>query len=176
MGRDEAADTLREFTARWQRVLRDPSLGHRRTGLPAWTPLERGRHIRDMCLLFHFRLDAILGVPAHAPGRVTGRAGAPTAHPGTGDQHRDEQPRHVADDLGRAAEALARRLAGFTAHDWERGDPRLADPRLTVDFFTRHLLHDITHDLAEAADTDGAEAARRDDSGAVRRGTRRTGG
>ncbi|WP_413803738.1 hypothetical protein [Streptomyces iranensis] len=71
--------------------------------------------------------------------------------------YRDEEPRLVAEELGRAVEALAHRLAVLTADDWNRDAPRLADPRLTVDFFTRHLLHDITHDLAEAMRDDSAE-------------------
>lgn len=66
----------------------------------------------------------------------------------------------MAQELGRAAEDLARRLATLTADDWDRDDPRLADPRLTVDFFTRHLLHDIAHDLAEAMRDNRADEAR----------------
>ncbi|MCF3134491.1 DinB family protein [Streptomyces olivochromogenes] len=136
------ADALREYTAGWQRLLRAPELDDRRAGLPAWSPLESGCHVRDMCLLFHTRLDAILGESAIAPRIST-----------EGDtlrRYQDEDPRQVAEELGRAAVTLARRLAAFTAEDWDRADPRLADPRLTVGFFTRHLLHDIAHDLAEA--------------------------
>ncbi|MET8947605.1 hypothetical protein ABZX30_29720 [Streptomyces sp. NPDC004542] len=66
----------------------------------------------------------------------------------------------MAEELGRAAEALAHRLAMLTTDDWNRDDPRLADPRLTVDFFTRHLLHDIAHDLAGAVHDDSAHEAR----------------
>ncbi|WP_055551354.1 hypothetical protein [Streptomyces sp. NBRC 110028] len=69
----------------------------------------------------------------------------------------------MAEELGRAAEALALRLATLTADDWDRDDPRLADPRLTVDLFTRHLLHDIAHDLAEAMRDDRAVGARSED-------------
>ncbi|MDO0929813.1 hypothetical protein QQY24_32370 [Streptomyces sp. TG1A-8] len=69
----------------------------------------------------------------------------------------------MAEELGRAAEALALRLATLTADDWDRDDPRLADPRLTVDLFTRHLLHDIAHDLAEAMHDDRADGARPED-------------
>ncbi|MGC9438871.1 hypothetical protein [Streptomyces sp. WG5] len=73
----------------------------------------------------------------------------------------------MAEELGRAAEALAHRLAALTADDWDRDDPRLADPRLTVDFFTRHLLHDIAHDLAEAVRDDSAAEARGGNGGAT---------
>lgn len=146
------AEALREVASCWQRLLRDPRLGTRRMGVPAWSPLERGCHVRDMCLLFHFRLDAILGEATIAPGRAVGaEARAPVVHPPEAvPYYRDEEPSLVAEELGRAAEALAHRLAGLTADDWARDDPRLADPLLTVDFLTRHLLHDITHDLAEA--------------------------
>lgn len=72
----------------------------------------------------------------------------------------------MAEELGRAAEALAHRLAMLTADDWSRDDPRLADSRLTVDFFTRHLLHDIAHnlahDLAEAGHDASVDEARRE--------------
>ncbi|MEV0224589.1 hypothetical protein [Streptomyces sp. NPDC050704] len=141
---------LRQYAAGWQRCLRDLGLGSRRAGLPAWSPLERGCHVRDMCLLFHTRLDAILGQPSIAPISRTGEeSGAAADRSDGGPRYRDEEPRQVAQELGCAAEALARRLATLTADDWDRDDPRLADPRLTVDFFTRHLLHDIAHDLAE---------------------------
>lgn len=74
--------------------------------------------------------------------------------------YRDEEPQHVAEELGWAAEALARRLAMLTTDDWNRADPCLADPRLTVDFFTRHLLHDIAHGLAEVVHGDSTHEAR----------------
>ncbi|GAA0920733.1 DinB family protein [Streptomyces thermoalcalitolerans] len=141
---DAIADTLQEYAAGWQRLLRAPGLSGRRTGTPSWSLLESGCHVRDMCLLFHTRLDAILGQSLIAP-RLSVGVGTDTAR-----RYRDEEPQQVAEELGRAAEALARRLAALTDDDWERGDPRLADPRLTVGFFTRHLLHDIAHDLARA--------------------------
>ncbi|MEU6672036.1 hypothetical protein [Streptomyces sp. NPDC046727] len=93
--------------------------------------------------------------------------GAWPACPDSAPHYRDEEPRHVAKELGRAAETLARRLALLTADDWHRDDPRLADPRLTVDFFTRHLLHDIAHDLAEAVHDDGADEAHAENGGAT---------
>ncbi|MES5821867.1 DinB family protein [Streptomyces sp. RG80] len=141
---DALPETLLEYTTGWQRLLRDPGHDHRRSGLPAWSPLEQGCHVRDMCQLFHLRLDAILG-----PSPIAPRSPA-EALPDTPRRYRDEEPHRVADELRQAAEALARRLATLTAADWDRDDPRLADPRLTVGFFTRHLLHDIAHDLAEA--------------------------
>lgn len=148
---DAIVDALRECTADWQLFLRDPGLDGRRAGLPAWSPLERGCHVRDMCLLFHTRLDAILGQSPIAPRlRAVAEAEAPADRPDADRRYRDEEPGQAAEELGRAAEALARRLATLTADDWDRDDPRLADPQLTVDFFTRHLLHDIAHDLAEA--------------------------
>ncbi|WP_406502166.1 hypothetical protein OHA04_44570 (plasmid) [Streptomyces sp. NBC_01590] len=66
----------------------------------------------------------------------------------------------MAEELGWAAEALARRLATLTADDWDRDGAGLADSRLTVDFFTRHLLHDIAHDLAEVRRGDRSGRAR----------------
>ncbi|GGU88120.1 hypothetical protein GCM10010260_22010 [Streptomyces filipinensis] len=158
---DAIADTLRAYCAAWQRLLLAPRLGCRRRGAPAWSPLECGCHVRDMCLLFHLRLDAILGQSPIAPSGPDGTptTGAVSDCPHPLPPYRDEEPRRVAEELERAAEALARRLATLTADDWDRDDPRLADPRLTVDFFTRHLLHDIAHDLGEAVRDDGADAA-----------------
>lgn len=160
IGQDAIADAVRQYTTGWQRFLRAPGLGRRRAGLPAWSPLERGCHVRDMCLLFHARLDAILGQAPIAPtSRTEAESGAAADRPDTGPRYRDEEPRQVAQELGCAAEALARRLATLTADDWDRDDPRLADPRLTVDFFARHLLHDIAHDLAEVLRDDHADEA-----------------
>ncbi|MEU9923861.1 DinB family protein [Streptomyces griseoluteus] len=161
---DTIADTLRTYTAAWQDVLRDPGLGGRRAGVPSWTPLEYGCHVRDMCLLFHTRLDAILGQSGIASTWSLGtESGASADCPDSAPRYQDEEPRHVAEELGRAADALTRRLAQLTADDWQRDDPRLGDPRLTVDFFTRHLLHDIVHDLVEAGHDAGADTARTED-------------
>jgi DinB superfamily len=140
---DTIADMLQGCAVGWQRLLRAPGLSGRRTGTPSWSPLEAGCHVRDMCLLFHTRLDAILGKSPITPRPSTGAG----TDGDTGRRYRDEEPRQVAEELGRAAEALARRLAALTADDWDRDDPRLADPRLTVGFLTRHLLHDIAHRL-----------------------------
>ncbi|BCM70464.1 MULTISPECIES: hypothetical protein [Streptomyces] len=168
ISQDAIADALREYATAWQRVLRDPRLSGRRAGVPAWSALECGCHVRDMCLLFHTRLDAILGQSPNAPSaRAAVTSGAAADRPDSAPHYRDEEPRRVAEELGRAAEALAGRLARLTADDWHRDDPRLADPRLTVDFFTRHLLHDIAHDLAEAVHDDGADAAHAENGAAT---------
>ncbi|QDY80486.1 DinB family protein [Streptomyces qinzhouensis] len=144
-GRETAAAVLREYAVRWQRVLADPRTTSRPVGALAWSPLEHACHVRDMCLLFHQRLDLTLGTgprgPRPAPAGDTGGQ-----LPGL---YRDEDPRRVSGELGRAAGALALRLAGLTAADWDHDDPRFPGERLTVDFFTRHLLHDIAHDLGE---------------------------
>ncbi|MER5772482.1 DinB family protein [Streptomyces sp. NPDC001985] len=143
--RPEAAGLLRESAARWQQVLTDPDTTGQRVGALSWSPLEHGCHVRDMCLLFHQRLDAVLGPSAAAPG-----AGEPAAAPAEFPVlYRDEDPGRAAEELGRAAEELARRLERLTGDDWDRGDTRFPGARLTVDFFTRHLLHDIVHDLCE---------------------------
>lgn len=141
--RETAGAVLRAYAVRWQRVLADPRTTSRPVGALAWSPLEHACHVRDMCLLFHQRLDTTLG---------TGRG--PLPDPAVSGGHlpglyRDEDPRRVAGELGRAARALALRLAALTAADWDHDDPRFPGERLTVDFFTRHLLHDIAHDLGE---------------------------
>ncbi|MET9429335.1 hypothetical protein [Streptomyces sp. NPDC003036] len=131
--RERAAGLLLEYTGRWQRVLARPDVGRRSSGAPVRSPLQQGCHVRDMCLLFHRQIDVTLGVPSPA---------APPAH-------QDEDAGRVSEELGWAAEALAERFAGLTAADWEHEDPRLPELRLTVDFLTRHFLHDIVHDLSE---------------------------
>ncbi|MEV0177170.1 hypothetical protein AB0I00_39460 [Streptomyces sp. NPDC050803] len=138
-GRGQVAHLLRTYATQWQLLLAHPAHpARRRAGTPGWSPLEHGCHARDMCLLFHSRLDAILDI---APSRVGPISELP---------YRDENPDRVSRELAGAAETLARRLAAFTADDWDRADPGLADPRLTVGFFTRHLLHDLAHGLVEA--------------------------
>ncbi|MGW0964059.1 DinB family protein [Streptomyces gelaticus] len=152
---------LRKYATEWQRVLTGPGLDGRRVGVPHWSPLEHGCHVRDMCLLFHKRLDAIFETTPIAPDHRTAPDVGPAAErPDAVRRYRDEEPRQVAEELGWAAEALARRLATLTADDWDRDGTRLADSRLTVDFFTRHLLHDIAHDLAEVQRGDRSDRAR----------------
>lgn len=114
-----------------------------------------------MCLLFHKRIDAIFETTPIAPDHRTAPDVGPAAErPDAVRRYRDEEPRQVAEELGWAAEALARRLATLTADDWDRDGTGLADSRLTVDFFTRHLLHDIAHDLAEVQRGDRSDRAR----------------
>ncbi|MEE1755221.1 hypothetical protein [Streptomyces sp. SP18CS02] len=138
--RRKAAELLLEYAGHWQRVLAGPDVGRRYSCAAAWSPLEHGCHVRDMCLLFHRRIDTTLGTaPSGAPA-----ADGPEPPPG-----RDEDAGRASEELGLAAEALAGRFATLTADDWEHEDPRLPELRLTVDFLTRHFLHDIVHDLSE---------------------------
>ncbi|MEU2673293.1 DinB family protein [Streptomyces sp. NPDC007164] len=159
---DTVVGLLRKYAAEWQWVLTRPGLDGRRVGVPHWSPLEHGCHVRDMCLLFHKRLDAIFGTTPIAPDhRTTPDVGPVTESPDSVRRYRDEAPRQVAEELGWAAEALARRLATLADDDdWDRDGTCLADSRLTVDFFTRHLLHDIAHDLAEVRRGDRSDRAR----------------
>lgn len=127
--------------------------------MPAWSPLEHGCHVRDMCLLFHRRIDALLGTAPPAAPPPGGTELPP--------RYRDEDARQVSVELCWAAKALAGRLAALTADDWEREDPRLPDLRSTVDFLTRHFLHEVFHNLSEVSHgaRDGEPVA------VVRRGT-----
>ncbi|MBN0046812.1 hypothetical protein JS756_22410 [Streptomyces actuosus] len=137
-----AADLLLHWTTGWQRVLTGPGTARHCAGAPAWSVLEHGCHVRDMCLLFHQQLDAIFGTARPiAPSSVT-----PEPPP----SYHEEDALRVAGELGRAAAALAGRLAALTADEWEHEDPRLPDLRLTVGLLTRHLLHDISHSLHDA--------------------------
>ncbi|MFI2211482.1 DinB family protein [Streptomyces sp. NPDC020141] len=183
--RETAAELLREYAAQWQRALSDPGTPDRGVGALSWSPLEHGRHIRDMCLVFQQGLDATLGAGALPPGRPDGGPGLPDGGQGPPGAAREEgvrqsvgeegmrqsvgegpaprvtgegcarqsvgeeDARRVAAELGRAAGSLADRLDTLTADDWARADHRFADDRLSVGFFTRHLLHDIAHDLRE---------------------------
>lgn len=142
--RATAPDVLRDYALRWRRVLADPGTPTGRVGVLAWSPLEHGCHVRDMCLLFRRRLAATLGTAPAGPEPED--LGDPARLTGL---YRDEDPRRVAGELVAAAEALARGLAALGPADWDREDPRLPGERLTVEFFTRHLLHDIAHDLGE---------------------------
>lgn len=92
-----------------------------------------------MCLLFDQQLSAMLGF-APMTVRAAGEQGLPP-------RYRDEDAGRVREELGRASETLAGHLAGLTADDWGHRDPRLPELGLTVDYLTRHLLHDIVHDL-----------------------------
>ncbi|MET8979932.1 hypothetical protein ABZX85_30455 [Streptomyces sp. NPDC004539] len=136
--RNTAAELLLYYAAQWRRVLTGPAdLTRPGTGTPAWSTLEHGCHVRDMCLLFHQQLGAMLDASRDiAPSGVS-----------TPLRYRDEDARHVADELERAATALAARLTTLTADEWDRGDPRLPDLDLTLGVRTRHLLHDICHSL-----------------------------
>ncbi|MFK0120439.1 hypothetical protein [Streptomyces sp. NPDC090994] len=123
--------------------------------LRAWSPLEYGCHTRDMSELFHERLVKMLGVGPARPLRIAPDpwSGAEFLRP-----YREEDPRRVAPGLRRAAEDLARRFEDLSQAGWDHPDPA-ADPRLSVEFFTSHFLHDVGHDLHEVSRLRGPEAA-----------------
>lgn len=135
----------------------NPRITRKKTGPLAWSALEYGCHTRDMCDLFHKRLVRMLRLEPAPPPRTTGEPGS------SGSEflrpYREEDPRQVAPELGRAAEDLARRLETLSRADWVRPDPAAEDPRLTVEFFTSYFIHDIVHDLCEVSRLGCLEAA-----------------
>ncbi|WP_093660749.1 hypothetical protein [Streptomyces radiopugnans] len=139
--RRKAADLLLEYAARWQQVLAAPGTARRHDGTLPWSPLEHGCHVRDMCILFHRRIDTFLGTAPPAAPAPGGSEPPP--------RYRDEDARRASEELGRAAGALAGRLAVLTDDDWEHEDPRFPAPRPNLDLLTRHFLHDIIHSLSE---------------------------
>jgi hypothetical protein len=106
-----------------------------------WSPLEYGCHVRDVFRIFDHRLRRMLAddVPHFENWDQDAWAVA--------DRYDVQEPAVVAQVLRAHADALAATYA--TVADWSRRGVRSDGAEFTVDSFTRYLLHDPLHHLAD---------------------------
>jgi hypothetical protein len=129
----DVAAVLRDNARIWRGVVERTE----RPGEDVWSPLEYACHVRDVCVLYHQRLQLML--TADDPLYLNWDQDV-TSH-----GYRDEQPSVVADELAAAAEQLAVAFGGVTDEQWQRPGRRSDGASFTVDSFARYLLHDLEH-------------------------------
>lgn len=107
-----------------------------------WSALEYACHVRDCLDLYRLRINRVLR--EHQPTLAPMNREAIAV-----DRHYNEQdPSVVADELGKAAEQLAERLAGLGPDDWTRFGTREGD-RLSVGWMARNVVHEGNHHLLD---------------------------
>ncbi len=144
--RDQLVASLRQTAAAWPALLADPERVARRPSPDVWSALEYACHVRDVYRLFDHRLERMLTEddPLFANWDQDATAVA--------ENYAGQDPAAVSVELTAAADALADRLAGVAAAQWDRPGRRSDGARFTVDSFARYLLHDPQHHLHDVTE------------------------
>jgi hypothetical protein len=136
--REEVPALLRDNAARWRALLAGGEVRSRpRPGV--WSPLEYGCHVRDACRVYDERVRLMLTTddPAYPNWDQDATAVA--------ERYGDQDPGVVAEELHRAAGALADRFAGVSGDGWQRTGTRSDGASFTVESISRYFLHDVVH-------------------------------
>jgi hypothetical protein len=136
------APLLRGNAGAWVHILASPDqeLRHR----PAddrWAPLEYACHVRDVCLLYHVRLELMLREDDPLYPNWDQDATAVEQH------YLEQDPAVVSGQLRGAADELARAFEGVRGEQWERRGRRGDGASFTVVGFGRYFIHDPVHHL-----------------------------
>jgi hypothetical protein len=104
-----------------------------------WSALEYGCHVRDVCLIFAGRVDALLTQDDPSFANWDQDATAIADHYGAQD------PRTVATELQAAAAEISVRFAAVPKDAWRRPGRRSNGSIFTVESLARYFLHDLVH-------------------------------
>jgi DinB superfamily len=126
-----AVATLQTALARDDAPLRPSEL--------VWSPLEYACHVRDVCLIFHGRLQLLLDEddPLFANWDQDETALAK--------RYWEQEPAVVADELNQAAAAMDAEIDGVGDDQWTRAGRRSNGSQFTVETLIRYYLHDLVH-------------------------------
>jgi hypothetical protein len=136
------APLLRVNAAAWEQVLRQPDKAvRRRPAADRWAPLEYACHVRDVCTLYHRRLDLMLREddPLYPNWDQDVTA--------VEERYREQDPAAVSAQLHDAANALADAFDSVVGDQWLRRGRRGDGARFSIAGFSRYLLHDPVHHL-----------------------------
>ena len=141
--RDELAGLAVVIGGQWQRTLATHPEPRTRPAPRVWSPLEYGCHVRDVFDLATMRT----GLMREEDGvRFANWDQDATA---VEDAYADQDPAVVAQEIGAAARAYGDVVASVRADEWTRRGLRSDGATFTVESFTRYLLHDPAHHLAD---------------------------
>ncbi|MFP5352093.1 MAG: DinB family protein [Actinomycetota bacterium] len=138
--REDMGRLLRENAREWTPLLAHP-LATERPNDHTWSALEYACHVRDVFKLYDYRLDLMLAEddPLYPNWDQDETAVA--------DRYDRQDPDVVAEELERAAHALADRFDEVEGQAWERTGRRSDGASFTIESFARYLIHDPIHHL-----------------------------
>ena len=128
----------RRYTAAVADALERPG-ADQRPEPAAWSPVEYGCHVRDVCELFDQRLQLMLDEddPTFANWDQDETA--------LEQRYWEQRPAEVAREIRAGAERIAGSFATVDDAQWARTGRRSNGTLFTVDTFARYLLHDLAH-------------------------------
>ena len=136
------ASLLRVNAAAWEQVLRQPdAVVRRRPATDRWAPLEYACHVRDVCTLYHRRLDLML----HEDDPLYPNWDQDVT--AVEERYREQDPGAVSEQLHAAANALADAFDTVEGDQWLRRGRRGDGARFSIAGLSRYLLHDPVHHL-----------------------------
>ena len=148
---ESIAPLLRANAATWEDVLRGPVAELRlRPADDRWAPVEYACHVRDVCTLYHHRLDLMLREDDPLYPNWDQDATA------VEERYLEQDPASVSAQLRDAAAGLAAAFEGVRGEQWERRGRRSDGARFNIAGFGRYLLHDPVHHLFDVTGRRGA--------------------
>jgi hypothetical protein len=148
---ESIAPLLRANAAAWHHILQRPvDELRRRPADDRWAALEYACHVRDVCTLYHARLELMLGEndPLYPNWDQDATAVA--------ERYLEQDPAAVAAQLQAAAATLATAFDGVVGEQWERRGRRGDGASFTVAGFGRYFIHDPVHHLFDVTGRRGA--------------------
>jgi hypothetical protein len=143
---DELPALVRGYAATVRAALTRPDAADRPQ--PAvWSALEYGCHVRDVCRIFRERVELMR---AEDDPQFENWDQDTTA---LDERYWTQQPRHVAEQLGERAAALADTFAAIRPDEWGRRGRRSNGSVFTIDTIGRYLLHDLAHHAWDVRDS-----------------------
>lgn len=131
---------VRDLAQRWSAVLNraDATV---RPRADVWSPLEYGCHVRDVFRLFDARVAMMT---SQVDPQFANWDQDKTA---VDDDYGSQSPTVVANEVVRAAEALAAQFDAVGADEWQQRGVRSDGSVFTVATIAQYLMHDPVHHL-----------------------------
>ncbi|HKY15550.1 MAG TPA: DinB family protein [Microthrixaceae bacterium] len=129
---------FRADAARWRTLLANDDV-RRRPEPRVWSALEYGCHVRDVYVLYLYRLNLMLTEDAPTFPNWDQDRTAIAEHYG------EQDPKQVAHDLAVAAGRLADAFDKVRGAEWQRRGLRSDGAEFTIETFGLYLLHDPVH-------------------------------
>lgn len=137
---------VRDTIPFWAEMLARPR-ARARPAPTTWSPLEYGCHVRDVCRLFHERLELMLTDDDARFANWDQDAAA------VADRYHEQDPATVARQYASAAAAIATAFDAVSGEQWQRRGTRSNGSAFTVGTFAVYLMHDLLHHERDVATT-----------------------
>ncbi len=135
----EVAALVRQNARTWNRLLDGGVIKAGRPDPSAWSSLEYACHVRDVYARFDHRIALMLAEDDPLFPNWDQDATA------VAERYDDQVPASVVAALATGAAAMAQRLEGLTAAQWQRPGRRSDGSIFTVATIARYMIHDPIH-------------------------------